>query len=329
MFIYLIVNHVTGKYYVGQHKGNNLKKYLQQKVSQAWYELKRGKRGSSHLFNSMRKHPKEAWSIHALLSDVQTRPELDQYERDFISFLKSQDPDYGYNICRGGEGFSGPHSEEAKQKNSVASLKMWDTPEIRTRMLAKLEITIDKQRGVPRSDEVCAAISKGMADPEVFKKRSDYGVQLYANGGGHLHSPELKAKRAEASRTPEARARVSAQMKAEFAAGTRTVPGHDPEVAARISAALSGVPLSEAHCASISKSLVEQYQDGRRTPPSCNPEVAAKIAASHMGKKHSPESKARMRAAKLGKTWSPETREKRRLAHLAKKNINPSSRHGQ
>src|SRR5208337_1334104 len=103
MFIYLIVNRATGKYYVGQHKGNSLKKYLQTKFSDAKHQ----KNGSSHLFNSMRKHPKEAWSIHALLSDVRTRPELDQHERDFIAFLRSRDPEHSYNICRGGEGFSG------------------------------------------------------------------------------------------------------------------------------------------------------------------------------------------------------------------------------
>jgi hypothetical protein len=116
MFIYLIVNQATGKYYVGQHKGNNLRKYLQTKISDA----NRNRGGNSYLYASMRKHPKEAWSIHALLSDVQTRAELDQHEKDFISFLRSQDPEYGYNIQRGGEGFTGPHSEETKRKCSEA-----------------------------------------------------------------------------------------------------------------------------------------------------------------------------------------------------------------
>ena len=80
MFIYLIVNHVTGRYYVGQHKGTNLRKYLQEKLHHAQKH-----RGSSRLFASMREHPKDAWSIHALLSDIKTKPELDAYERDFIA----------------------------------------------------------------------------------------------------------------------------------------------------------------------------------------------------------------------------------------------------
>jgi len=100
MFIYLIINRVTGKYYVGQHKGKELKRYFQKKFSTARHAC-----GSSRLYNSMRKHPLPCdWSIHALLSDIQTKPELDAYERDFIAFLRSQDPKYGYNICRGGEG---------------------------------------------------------------------------------------------------------------------------------------------------------------------------------------------------------------------------------
>jgi hypothetical protein len=34
--------------------------------------------------------------------------------------LNTQRPEVGYNICGGGEGFTGPHSDEAKQKIKVA-----------------------------------------------------------------------------------------------------------------------------------------------------------------------------------------------------------------
>jgi len=169
MFIYLIVNRATGKYYVGQHKGTNLRKYLQDKFSQAWYELKRGRGGSSHLFNSMRKHPKEAWSIHALLNDVQTREELDQYERDFISFLRSQDPEYGYNICKGGEGFSGPHSQATRDKIATAAKDMWTRPEIR-------DAIVSKSIGHPAYPNAIAALKRRRgtkAPPETRKKLVD------------------------------------------------------------------------------------------------------------------------------------------------------------
>lgn len=132
MFIYLIVNHITGKYYVGQHKGDNLKLYFQKKFSKA-----RHVHGSSHLFNSMRKHPLPCdWSIHALLSDVQTHAELNQYERDFIAFLRSQDPEYGYNVCRGGEGFTGHHSSKTRKKIQTTLLGRKHTPDAIARMKA-------------------------------------------------------------------------------------------------------------------------------------------------------------------------------------------------
>lgn len=116
MFIYIIINSATGKYYIGQHKGGSLQKYLQQKISHA----SRGEAENSRLYNSMRKHPREVWSIYPLLSNVQTRVELDLYEREFINLLQSRDPRVGYNICRGGEGFTGPHSKETRQKMSVS-----------------------------------------------------------------------------------------------------------------------------------------------------------------------------------------------------------------
>src|SRR5208337_3133444 len=94
---------------------------------------------SSHLFNSMRKYPDHSiWSVHALLSDVQTKAELDQHERDFIAFLKSRDPEYGYNVCRGGEGNTGSPSVETRKKLSAASKRSWSDPDIRKSHHVKL-----------------------------------------------------------------------------------------------------------------------------------------------------------------------------------------------
>lgn len=103
MFIYLIVNHETGKYYVGQHKGDDLKKYLQQKMSHARLGLSK----KSHLFNSMRRHQdRSSWSIHALRSSIRTQEELDRTEKEFIKFLRAREKEFGYNIAPGGRGNS-------------------------------------------------------------------------------------------------------------------------------------------------------------------------------------------------------------------------------
>jgi len=150
MFIYLIVNHVTGKYYVGQHKGTDLKKYLQKKFWAAKHQLY----GSSHLFNSIRKYGREVFTIHALLSDVQTRPELDAYERDFIAFLKSQDPEFGYNIARGGEGggmLGKKHSvktiEKIRASNQGKHRETLASPEMQAARLAAWQLVLDEKGG--------------------------------------------------------------------------------------------------------------------------------------------------------------------------------------
>lgn len=112
MFIYVIVCSETLKIYVGQHKGNNLQKYLQTKFSDAKCQLNR----RSHLFNAMRLHSKDSWSIHPLVSGIEDKRDLDETEQLLISALNAQHPDVGYNICDGGEGFTGPHSDESRQK---------------------------------------------------------------------------------------------------------------------------------------------------------------------------------------------------------------------
>jgi hypothetical protein len=80
---------------------------------------------------ALREHPdKESWSIHALRSDIQFGLELDQTEIAFIAFLRSQDPDYGYNMRRGGWG-GGEVAEEGRRKVSAARKAYFANPENR------------------------------------------------------------------------------------------------------------------------------------------------------------------------------------------------------
>lgn len=184
MFIYLIVNHVTGKYYVGQHKGPDLKKYLRYKFSDA-----RTYQGSSYLFNSMKKYPLPCdWSIHALLSDIQTKAELDQKEKDFIAFLKSRDPEYGYNLCRGGEGFSGPHSTDSKEKNRQSSLQTWQDPIIRERRVKNQAKVRDERGGSFLTSDSIQKIKTARASQDETPRIE--GCQKYAQE----HPEEMKAR---------------------------------------------------------------------------------------------------------------------------------------
>lgn len=104
MKVYVIVCSESLKLYVGQHKHEDLGKYLSKKFFDAHRYL--GKR--SHLYAAMRKYSRDSWSIHPLVSGIETRAELDVTEKHYIQVLKAQHPEVGYNICDGGEGHTGP-----------------------------------------------------------------------------------------------------------------------------------------------------------------------------------------------------------------------------
>jgi len=114
MFVYMIVNSATGKCYIGQHKGTNLQHYLQQK----FYEAIHRPKSQSHLYASMRKYGRESFSIHPLLTEIASREALDAWEQVLIEVFDTRNPDIGYNICKGGEGFTGKHTEEWKRQKS-------------------------------------------------------------------------------------------------------------------------------------------------------------------------------------------------------------------
>lgn len=238
MFIYLIVNHETGKYYVGQHKGKNLKAYLQRKFSAA----KRNEgRGGSYLFASMRKHPfPSLWSIHALRSNIQTREELDEVERDFIKFLRSQDPEYGYNICRGGEGFTGPHTEDTKFKMSIRSKRMWSESEFRVKRAQSLKEAMSKPEyrtkvGIASKNnwvnpefrfKTIEANKRAQSDPVVRAKVIEANKRMWLNPQFHLKmsrihkalytNPEHRAKHTKSMQSPETRLKLSEAAKKQW-----------------------------------------------------------------------------------------------------------------
>jgi hypothetical protein len=178
VFIYVITNTVTGKIYIGQHKGNSLKKYLQTKLSDA--SKHRG--GQSRLYNSMRKHPKEVWSIEPLFSNIQTKEELDRLERLLIALYDTRNPEIGYNICKGGEGFTGTHTDEWKQMmrermtgrvvspETCAKLKALPKNEaqLKSLELCQLPENIAKRaetiRATPRSEKQQEAWQKALAN---------------------------------------------------------------------------------------------------------------------------------------------------------------------
>lgn len=116
-YIYLTVNTVNKKVYVGKHRGGAFDpKY---------------KGSGTYLWNAIRKYGWDAFSVQ-LIDTAESEEELNSKEAYWISeFSKSFDT---YNICRGGEGFTGRHREETKRRISSSMTGVHKSEETRKRM---------------------------------------------------------------------------------------------------------------------------------------------------------------------------------------------------
>jgi ribosomal protein L32 len=182
MFIYVIVCSESLKLYVGQHKKDDLKKYLSQKFWDANASKSSGTR--SHLYNAMRKYSRHTWSIWPLVSGIESRQELDGLEKHYIRVLKAQHPDVGYNICEGGEGRTGPLSAETRAKLRAAIANRSPEAEMarRQKLSEKMKtVMVGNTNGKgnvgiprPKSEEFRQRVSKKLKGrklpPEVYRK---------------------------------------------------------------------------------------------------------------------------------------------------------------
>ena len=134
----------------------------------------------------MRKHSnRSVWSIHALRSDIQTRGELDQTEREFIGFLRAQNPEYGYNICEGGEGIG---SKQAKE--------LWSNHEYRTRQTKERRERWTYEHRTQHSKRMKQ--SRSVIEPLVQRNRTPISAErrqnLQASHTGLKRSKESRVK---------------------------------------------------------------------------------------------------------------------------------------
>jgi hypothetical protein len=219
MFVYVIVNSETLKIYIGQHKHKDLGKYLSRKFWDANHHTT-GTR--SRIYASMRKHPREVWSIHPLVSDLQTRCEVDELEQHYISALNTQNPEVGYNICDGGEGFTGPHTAEWRKESLERLQAYWAKPESRKRRSRQLRNrwAENSERRAKQSEAMMGnTFAAGRVQPKEEKQRRSQSMKGKQNRLGQKRPLEECAK-------------VSASLKAFYQANPRG-------------------PLSEKHKASL------------------------------------------------------------------------------
>jgi hypothetical protein len=132
---------------------------------------------------------------------VDSKLELDELERHFIRVLKTQHPDVGYNICAGGEGFTGPHSEEWRRETLKRVQEYWSDPAARER---RAQNTRERWASNPgfrknhqdwcRTNPNKLAYWRGKKKSEESKRKCSQSMRGKQNTLGHRLTEEHKRK---------------------------------------------------------------------------------------------------------------------------------------
>jgi len=118
MFVYLVINKINGKKYVGQHSGSDLIAYWNRNV----YLAQHGYQGKRLFYRAIRKYGPDNFDVRPLVI-VATKQEMDYYEMGLIKVWDTTNPEKGYNITLGGSGSLGvKQSEESRRKKAIALL---------------------------------------------------------------------------------------------------------------------------------------------------------------------------------------------------------------
>ena len=188
--VYLILNKVNGKKYVGQTI----------KPLKVRFNGHMIKKDNTLIHNAICKYGKENFYC-GVIKTCESKEELDYWEKFFIAALKSKKP-YGYNLTDGGEGFIGyRHSPETLAKISAAKkvsprvaehiAKLAEanrgrhpTPETRAKMSAS-------RKGKPKSPEWRAKMS---AARKGIKFTPEWCANISKGRKGKAISAEHRAK---------------------------------------------------------------------------------------------------------------------------------------
>ena len=206
MLVYLVVNNINKKIYVGKHNGKTVDKRWK---FHCWSALVDGSKLPLH--RAIRKYGVEAFSV-SLLGRASTPDKLNELERKFIKELKANQKGVGYNMTAGGDGGLGFKWTPAMKK-SLSEARMGEanpffgkkhTPEARRKMG-------DPWRGRQQSEEhkrkranAIRGKNNGNADGRAWQgrehsedskeKMSESALKSYQNDPGRLKviSEEMK-----------------------------------------------------------------------------------------------------------------------------------------
>src|SRR5882762_891775 len=112
--IYIIVNKLNGKFYVGKTAYTLRKRWNQHR-----YSAKTGQ--PQYLYKSMRKYNEESFDI-CKIDETSTLEKSSELEKYYIQQFSSHLPVYGYNLTLGGEGVTGNAETRAKISTTLKKL---------------------------------------------------------------------------------------------------------------------------------------------------------------------------------------------------------------
>lgn len=116
VIVYLLLNQVNGKGYVGQHKGDTL--------SKRWNSNLNNCKTNTHLQAAIKKYGPKSFT-RTVLAHASCQEELDLLEKFHITIFQTCDPRYGYNLQTGGLRGTGRHLPETRQRIGEAVRRRW------------------------------------------------------------------------------------------------------------------------------------------------------------------------------------------------------------
>ena len=167
--IYCHIHTESGRRYVGLTKRTMMWRW-----NRHVYAANKQTRGWSHFANAIRLYGKDAFS-HEVLESCDSLEEANAAEIKWIEHFRTRDPEYGFNLAKGGAHTPHPISNpwdrpEYRTKSCEASRAKWEDPDFR----AKLEA---KQKEVHSRPEwkanMSTASKQAFAKPEVREKHSN------------------------------------------------------------------------------------------------------------------------------------------------------------
>jgi group I intron endonuclease len=170
-YIYKIVNQRNGKIYVGKTKST---------ISQRWrnHVLTALARGDSPMaiHSAIRAYGQASFNV-VELEHVSASENLGARERAWIRFLGSMAPS-GYNLTPGGDGFTGPFSDEHRQKLREATKASWTKSDIASSRTAAIRGTRSSEESRSKTSQASKSLWRS---PEHRSRMSKTAAESWKN----------------------------------------------------------------------------------------------------------------------------------------------------